>query len=288
MKNREKLKNLLIGEKALMVPGAYSALTAKLVEQTGFSAVYLTGFGTAAHLLGKPDYGLVTMNEMVSQVKTMCQAIDIPLIADADTGYGNEINVRRTVEEYELAGAAAIQLEDQVFPKRCGHMNGKLVIPMEEHVRKIKAAVSSRNDTKFLIMSRTDARAVNGLDDAIRRGYASLEAGADILFIEAPQSIKELEIIGQTFHGVPLVANMVENGKTPYLYAKELEQMGYKIIVYPVTLLFTATFAIQEGLKKLRENGKSEAFSSQMVSFEEFNEIVGLSKYREWEKSFQN
>lgn len=286
MNKRQHLKNLLMGDKALMVPGAYSALTARLVEQSGFPAVYLTGFGTAAHLLGKPDYGLVTMSEMVTTVKTMCQVTTIPLIADGDTGYGNEINVQRTVQEYELAGAACIQLEDQTFPKKCGHMNGKQVIPMEDHARKIKAAVSSRNDSNFLIMARTDSRAVNGLDDALRRGYAYLEAGADILFIEAPQSIEELEVIGRNFQGVPLVANMVENGRTPNLHINTLKQMGFKIVVYPVTSLFTATLAIQEGLKGLKENGISEPSSSKMVSFQDFTEIVGLSEFQEWEKSF--
>jgi 2,3-dimethylmalate lyase len=286
MNKRLHLKNLVMGEKALMVPGAYSALTAKLVEQSGFPAVYLTGFGTAAHLLGKPDYGLVTLSEMANTVKTICQATDIPLIADGDTGYGNEINVQRTIQEYELAGAACIQLEDQVSPKKCGHMNGKQVIPMEDHVRKIKAAVSSRNDSNFLIMARTDARAVNGLDDALRRADAYLGAGADILFIEAPQSIEELEIIGRTFPGVPLVANMVENGKTPNLHINELEQLGFKIVVYPVSMLFTATLAIQEGLQRLKENGISEPSPSKMVTFQDFTEIVGLSKYQEWEKNF--
>lgn len=286
MDQRERFRLLLKGDKPIMAPGAYNGLTAKLVEQAGFPAVYMTGFGTSANLLGKPDYGYLTLSEMVMNAKNMVRAVSIPLIADADTGYGNVINVQRTVEEYEQAGVASIHLEDQVFPKKCGHMNGKQVIPTEEHVQKIKAAVATRKDPNFLIIARTDARAVHDLEDAIERGKAYADAGADLLFIEAPQSVQEMEKICRSFPDVPLVANMVEHGKTPFLLIEELRQLGFKLVIYPVSVLFSATFAVQETLRKLAENGTTEVSLPRMTKFPEFNELIGLQEVIDWEKQF--
>src|SRR6266576_4396590 len=212
------LRELLAGPDMLVVPGAYDALSARLIAQAGFPAVYMTGFGTAASVLGQPDVGLLTMSEMVSRAAAIASVVaDLPLIADADTGYGNPINVRRTIREYERAGVAGLHIEDQVWPKKCCHMEGKQVIPMDEMAQKIRAAVDARQDPDFVIIARTDANAVHGLEDAIRRGKAYHEAGADVIFIEAPRSIAELQVIKQKFPDVPLLYNWAESGKTPLL-----------------------------------------------------------------------
>lgn len=286
MRKRQVLQQLLTREKPIMVPGAYNGLTAKLIEQAGFEVAYMTGYGTAANILGKPDYGYLTLTEMAQNAKNMASAIEIPLIADGDTGFGNIINVQRTVQEYELAGVSAIHLEDQVFPKRCGHMEGKQVIAVKEHAQKIKAAVTSRNDENFLIIARTDARAVHGFNDAIERGKAYADAGADILFIEAPQSIKEMEAIYKAFPDIPLVANMVEHGKTPFLTIEELGQMGFKLVLYPVSVLFAATYAVKEMLETLSKHGTIEPSMGRMTKFPEFNKLIGLDDVMEWEKAF--
>src|SRR5438309_2364652 len=200
MRTTTRLRELLAGPDLIVAPGAYDALSARLIAQAGFLAVYMTGFGTAASILGQPDVGLLTMSEMVSRAVALAAVIgDIPLIADADTGYGNPINVRRTIQEYERAGVAALHIEDQIWPKKCGHMEGKQVIPLPEMVQKIHAAVDARRDPDFIIIARTDANAVNGLDDALQRAKAYQEAGADVLFIEAPRSPAELQTIAKTF-----------------------------------------------------------------------------------------
>src|SRR5256884_1173042 len=214
MLNTARLRELLVQRGLLVAPGAYDALSARLIAQAGFQAVYMTGFGTAASVLGQPDVGLLTMSEMVSRAAALAAVTgDVPLIADADTGYGNPINVRRTIREYERAGVAALHIEDQVWPKKCGHMEGKQVIPMQEMVQKIHAAVEARQDPDFVIIARTDANAVNGFGDALQRGKAYREAGADVLFIEAPRSLTELSTIAQTFPDVPLLFNWAESGK---------------------------------------------------------------------------
>src|SRR6516164_7074914 len=218
MRVTARLRELLAGPDLLVIPGAYDALSARLIAQAGFAAVYMTGFGTSASVLGQPDVGLLTMSEMVSRAAALASACgDLPLIADADTGYGNPINVQRTIHEYERAGVAGLHLEDQVLPKKCGHMEGKQVIPMDEMVQKIRAAVDARQDHDFVIIARTDANAVYGLEDALLRGKAYHEAGADVIFIEAPRSIAELRAIKQAFHDVPLLYNWAESGKTPLL-----------------------------------------------------------------------
>src|SRR5437588_6397194 len=220
MRATRRLRELLAGPEMLVVPGAYDSLSARLIAQSGFPSIYMTGFGTAASVLGQPDVGLLTMSEMVSRAAAISAVIasvagDLPLIADADTGYGNPINVRRTIHEYERAGVAGLHIEDQVWPKKCGHMEGKQVIPMDEMVQKVRAAVEARQDPDFVIIARTDANAVHGLEDAIRRGKAYHEAGADVIFIEAPRSITELRSIAQAFPGLPLLFNWAALGTTP-------------------------------------------------------------------------
>src|SRR5437667_1098898 len=218
-----RLRKLLSSSEPIVAPGAYDALSARLIAQAGFQVVYMTGFGTAASVLGQPDVGLLTMSEMVSRAAALAAVVgDVPLIADADTGYGNPINVRRTVREYERVGVAAIHIEDQVWPKKCGHMEGKQVIPVDEMVQKIRAAVDARQDPDFAIIARTDANAVYGLEDALLRGQAYREAGADAIFIEAPRSIAELQAIKQAFPDVPLLYNWAESGKTPLLPLEEI------------------------------------------------------------------
>src|SRR5437773_11911830 len=234
MLNTTRLRELLVQRDLLVAPGAYDALSARLIAQAAFPAVYMTGFGTAASVLGQPDVGLLTMSEMVSRAAALAAVVgDRPLIADADTGYGNPINVRRTIREYERAGVAGVHIEDQVWPKKCGHMEGKQVIPMDEMVQKVRAAVEARKDPDFVIIARTDANAVHGLEDAIRRGKAYYEAGADVIFIEAPRSMIELRSIAQAFPGVPLLFNWAESGKTPPLPLEEIRALGFKLVIFP-------------------------------------------------------
>src|ERR1700736_2962192 len=230
MRTTTQLRQLLADPDLIIAPGAYDALSARLIAQAGFSTVYMTGFGTAASVLGQPDVGLLTMSEMVSRAAALASVVgDIPLIADADTGYGNPINVRRTIQEYERAGVAAVHIEDQIWPKKCGHMEGKQVIPIDEMVQKVRAAVDARQDPDFVIIARTDANAVNGLEDALRRGRAYRDAGADVIFIEAPRSMEELQAIVQAFPGVPLLYNWAESGKTPLLSLDEIRTLGFKL-----------------------------------------------------------
>src|SRR5256714_10439484 len=262
MLNTTRLRELLVQRDLLVAPGAYDALSARLIAQAGFPAVYMTGFGTAASVLGQPDVGLLTMSEMVSCAAALAAVIgDVPLIADADTGYGNPINVRRTIHEYERASVAGLHIEDQVWPKKCGHMEGKQVIPIDEMVQKIRAAVDARQDPDFVIIARTDANAVNGLEDALLRGQAYHEAGADVIFIEAPRSITELRAIKQTFPDVPLLYNWAESGKTPLLPLEEIHALGFKLVIFPVSMLFAATQALLYLLEALKQGQTSLAFA---------------------------
>src|SRR5579872_4724916 len=237
-----RLRELLAQPDLLVAPGAFDALSARLIAQAEFPAVYMTGFGTTASVLGQPDVGLLTLSEMVSRAAVLASVTGaIPLIADADTGYGNPINVQRTIREYECAGVAALHIEDQIWPKKCGHMEGKQVIPVDEMVQKIRAAVDARQDPDFVIIARTDANAVYGLADALHRGRAYREAGADVIFIEAPRSIEELRTIAQAFPDVPLLFNWAESDKTPLLSLEETHALGFKLVIFPVSLLFAAT-----------------------------------------------
>ena len=282
-----RLRELLAQPDLLVAPGAYDALSARLIAEAGFPAVYMTGFGTAASVLGQPDVGLLTMSEMVSRAAALAAVIgERPLIADADTGYGNPINVRRTVHEYERAGVAAIHIEDQVWPKKCGHMEGKQVIPLDEMVQKIRAAVDARRDADFVVIARTDANAVYGLEDALRRGQAYREAGADVIFIEAPRSLEELRAIAQTFPDVPLLYNWAESGKTPLLSLEEIHALGFKLVIFPASLLFAATHTLLSLLEVLKQGQTPTVFAERMISFSQFTDQVGLPDIQSLERRY--
>ncbi len=287
MRVTTRLRQLLAGPDLVVVPGAYDALSARLIAQAGFPAVYMTGFGTAASVLGQPDVGLLTMSEMVSRAAALAAVIgDLPLIADADTGYGNPINVRRTIREYERTGVAGVHIEDQVWPKKCGHMEGKQVIPMDEMVQKVRAAVDARQDPDFVIIARTDAIAVYGLEDALRRGQAYHEAGADIVFIEAPRSSEELRAIKLAFSDVPLLFNWAESGKTPLLSLDEIRSLGFKLVIFPVSMLFAASHAMLSLLEVLKRGETPTPFAGQMVTFSQFTDAVGLPEIQALERRY--
>lgn len=287
MKKTEKLRNLLKDEKLLVAPGAYDVLSAKVIEKTGFNAVYMTGYGTSASVLGQPDVGLLTMSEMVKRAGDIANAVSVPVIADADTGYGNPLNVRRTVVEYEKAGVAGIQLEDQVFPKKCGHMLGRKLIPAEEMVQKIKAAVDVRKDNDFVVVARTDARTNYGLKEALFRGEIYKEAGADVLFIESPESAEEMRIIAQTFKGTPTLANMLEGGRTPNLTTVELEKIGFAIAIYCTGPLYASIKAVRDYLNELKTMKSTTRKYNDMITFEEFNKLIGLPEYYKLEEKYK-
>ena len=285
MKQTSVLRQLLAGKGIVVAPGAHDALTAKIIEKTGFPAVYMTGYGQAASHLGKPDVGLLTMSEMVARAANIVEAVNIPVIADADTGFGNAVNVMRTVREYEKAGVAAIQLEDQVAPKKCGHMTGRQVVPQAEMAGKIKAAVDARRDEELLIIARTDARTVHGIEEALARGKAYEEAGADILFIESPESLEEMKKITSSFK-VPVLANMVEGGRTPLLPVSELAALGYNLVIFPTASTYTMARAMTSLMESLRKTGTTAGMMEQMVTFTEFNELIGLPAIRELESTY--
>ena len=279
------LRDLLKSPEILIAPGAHNAFTAKIIEQAGFKAVYMTGSGAAMDLLGSPDLGFLTMSEMVAHARNIVQATSLPVIADADTGYGNALNVMRTVREYEGAGVAGLHIEDQVAPKRCGHFSGKEVISREEMIGKIKAALDSRRDQNLVVIARTDARAVLGLQEAIERGVAYAEAGADMIFVDAPESAEELSLIARSIPA-PLMANLSEGGKTPLLSAQELQDMGYKLVIYPRSAAGAAAKAIQELMAVLKRDGTTEKYLDRIISFEGRNQITGLAYYRELDKKY--
>lgn len=285
MGKAKKLRELLAENKIIMAPGAYDAWSARLIEKAGFPVVYMTGYGVSASVLGRPDIGLISMQEMAEAAKNICNCTSVPVIADADNGYGNTLNVIRTVTEYEMAGVAGIQLEDQVMPKRCGHMEGKQVIPKEEMVAKIRAAVYARKDPDTVIIARTDAVAVNGYDDAIDRAIAYREAGADVIFVEAMQNQQQVENAAKLVKA-PLFANMVEHGKTPLDTAENLYKMGFHIAIYPVAPLYAATKALSEMLAVLKEKEDLRPCMEYEVDFPTFNEMIGLHELRALEKSF--
>lgn len=270
----------------MVAPGAYDCLSAVLIEQAGFDVVYMTGYGAAASYLGCPDVGIVSSTEEISQAHRIVQAVNVPVIADADTGYGNALNVIHTVNELEQAGVSAMQIEDQVSPKRCGHMEDKAVIETEEMVEKIRAIVETRHSPDFLIIARTDARAVEGLESALKRARRYREAGADVLFVEAPQSEEEVVAIAQAFPDVPLLLNWLEGGKTPPLTRERLKELGFRLIIFPLSTLFTATRAIKESLAQIRAQGTPIPVLNRMVSFQEFTDIVGLPEIQEIRSRF--
>ena len=282
MNIRKQFRRLVEAEEILVMPGAYDALSAKLIEAAGFDAAYLTGYGQAASKLGAPDVGLMSMAEMLERTADMVAAVNIPVACDADTGFGNTVNVIRTIREYERAGAAAIQLEDQIMPKKCGHMLGRQIISAEEMAEKIRGAVAARSDPDFLIIARTDARTTHGVEEAIRRGKLYEEAGADIIFIESLESVEEMKQINREITK-PTIANMVEGGRTPFLSAKELQEIGYNMVVYHIATLYTATKAVYDMLVNFRKNGTPAAYKDKMVDFSQFNEFIGLPAIRKIE-----
>ena len=282
-----RLRSLLAASDLVQVPGVYDALGARIVEAAGFPAVYMTGFGSSAGLLGRPDVGLLTGSEMVENARRIVQAVRLPVIADADTGYGNPLNTMRTVELYESAGVAAIHIEDQVAPKKCGHMDGKQVIPAGERAPKLRAARRARRDPDFMLIARTDARAVLGLGEALRRGRLYAEAGADMLFIEAPESEAECEAVGRAFPDVPLLFNWADSGKTPALPLDRIRTLGYRLVIYPISTLLAATRAMQAVVATIARDGTPAGYSKQMPTFAEFNEFIGLPVVRELEQEFR-
>jgi 2,3-dimethylmalate lyase len=279
------LRARLAQPEILVAPGAPDALTARVIQQAGFEAVYVTGAGFANAGLGLPDLGLASMTEVVEQVRRIAAAVDVPVIADADTGYGNALNVVRTVRELERAGAAAIQIEDQVSPKRCGHFEGKEVVPTGEMLGKIAGARYARRHPDLVLIARTDARAVEGLDRAIARGRAYAAAGADVVFVEAPRSVDELRALPAAIPA-PLLANMVEGGQTPLLGADELQAMGYRVVIFANTALRVAARAVQDAMRVLRQEGTTRSLLERMLSWDERQRLVGLPDYEALARRF--
>jgi 2,3-dimethylmalate lyase len=281
-----RLRALLAAGTPVLAPGAFDALSARLIEQAGFDCVYMTGFGTTASVLGRPDVGLLGCAEMAGNARHLVQAIDVPLIADADTGYGNAINVIRTVQEYEQAGVAGLHLEDQILPKRCGHMSGKQVVPTSEMVGKIEAAAAARRDPDLVLIARTDARAVEGLDGALTRARAYRNAGADLLFVEALESAEEIEIVARELGDERLVFNWVEGGRTPPLPHERLAELGFALVLMPLTALLAATKAIQAALGHVRLAGTPLPVLDRLNTFDEFLDTIGLPEVRNLEQRF--
>jgi len=281
-----RLRALLDSGQLIVAPGAFDPLSARLVEEAGFPAVYMTGFGTSAALIGRPDVGLLTMTEMAGNAGRIAACVDIPVIADADTGYGNPLNVIRTVGAYEAAGAAGIHIEDQVAPKKCGHLEGKLVIPAEEMAEKVRAAVDARTQPEFVIIARTDARAVEGLERSIERGRIYREAGADVLFIEALTSEAEAEEVVKAFPGVPLLFNWAEGGKTPPISLDRLRELGYRIVIFPISTLLAATGAMRWILQEIARAGTPAAALHELPTFAEFVDFIGLAQVRKAEQRY--
>jgi len=281
-----RLRALLESAETIVAPGAFDPLAARLVEEAGFPAVYMTGFGTSAALLGRPDVGLLTMTEMAGNAGRIAGCVDIPVIADADTGYGNALNVIRTVGSYEAAGVAGIHIEDQVAPKKCGHMEGKLVIPADEMAAKVRAAVEARSQPEFVIIARTDARAVEGLDRALDRARMYRDAGADVLFIEALVSEAEVEQAALAFPDVPLLFNWAEGGKTPPVSLARLTELGYRIVIFPIGTLLAATAAMRAVLAEIARAGTPAAALAGLPSFAEFVDFIGLPEVRETEQRY--
>jgi 2,3-dimethylmalate lyase len=285
-KHKISLRRQIEDKKKIMVlPGVFDALSARIAEKVGFDAIFQTGYGSAATLLGMPDYGFLNAGETIDNARRIIRAVNIPVIVDVDTGYGNPLNVWRLVSDLQSLGATGIFLEDQVWPKRCGHMIGKEVVSKDDYIMKLKAALEARVSRDFIIVARTDARAPLGLDEAIERGRAYHKAGADVIFIEAPKSIEELKKIAKAIDA-PLVANMIEEGLTPNLPSKDLLKMGYRIVVFPLSGLYAATFAIKQVFLELKNTGATQEGRGMMVTFKDFNKFVDLQKYAALEKRY--
>ena len=275
---KAKLVRRHITEKGqLVMPGVFDALSAKIASRAGFEVIFITGYSLSATLLGEPDFGLLTQTEVVNAAQRICSVVDTPVIVDADTGYGNAINVIRTVQDLIRAGAAGMFLEDQVWPKRCGHMKGKQVIPVDEQLKKLRAAIEARSNHDFYIVARTDSRQALGLTEAITRGIAFKQAGADAVFVEAPESKEEMKEIARQVPG-PLVANMLERGVTPLMGPQELHELGFDLIVWPLAPLYSIAKSLTEVYSTLRSDGSTTKILDRLMPFDEFNEIVGLKE----------
>ena len=285
MNSRQILKQLFKRDRLLVAPGCFDGLSARLVEEAGFEAAYLSG-GAVARSMGIPDIGLVTMSEVIERAAQVVAAVKIPIIADADTGYGNAVNLVRSVREFERTGVAAIHIEDQITPKRCGHLDGKEVIPLAEMENKLHAALTNRNDPDFLIIARTDARGVHGFDDAISRGRAFAKLGVDAIFVEAPQSEAELEEIPRALPDVPLLVNVFKGGKTPMLPVDRLQQMGYRIAIYPSETQRAAIHAMRQALALLKREGTTEKMDDALTTFKERDKVVGLDEWQRLERQY--
>ena len=282
----KKLSRMIKSKKPLVIPGVYDAIGAKIAEKVGFDAMFQTGYGTSATLFGMPDYGFIGATETVDNARRISNAISVPLIVDSDTGYGNALSVWKLVKELESAGAAGIFLEDQKWPKRCGHMQGKEVIPQEEYTEKLGAAIDARENKDFIIVARTDSRAMEGLEAAIERGIQNKKTGADAVFIEAPRTLDEMKKIGKEIKA-PLVANMIEGGATPMNSSQTLNKIGFNIILYPLSVLFANTFATMNILQELKNTGTTSKYKQKIVNFDQFNSLVELDKFKKMETKYK-
>ena len=284
MSTSKKLRTLLKDNKSVVVPGVHDPMSAKIFQDAGFPVLFTGGFSLSASTLGVPDIGLLTMSENIERVRRVTNTIDIPLIADMDTGYGSPLNVIRTVQECVNSGVAGIILEDQSWPKKCGHMEGKSVISNEEHVEKIKAAVHARGDSELVIIARTDSRATHSLEEAIRRGKNLEESGADVIFIEAPQTEEEIRTIGKEIK-LPMLINLIEGGKTPNLPISDLEELGFRLILYPLTSIFATAYSMQKLASHVRSEKTTRGYD-EILTFSEFENVVDLQKYKDLDSKF--
>jgi carboxyvinyl-carboxyphosphonate phosphorylmutase len=285
MEKTSLLKKLILDKEILVMPGAHDALSAKIIERVGFKAVTMGGYAASAASIAKPDVSLLTFTEYVNIARNIVEAVDLPLFVDGDTGHGNVTNVQRTVRVFENAGVAGLFIEDQVFPKRCGHMEGKQIISTEEMVAKIKAAVDARVDQDLVIMARTDAVATDGLDEAIERGNRYAEAGADLIFVEAPTSREDMLRSNREINA-PTNAIQIEGGKTPLLTVKELEELGFNVVVYPNVTVYATAWALKGLWEGLKRNGSTKHWQDKIIPFDDFNDLVGLNKVRELESYY--
>ena len=284
MSKSKKLRTLLKDNKSVVVPGVHDPMSAKIFQDAGFPVLFTGGFSLSASTLGVPDIGLLTMSENIERVRRVTNTIDIPLIADMDTGYGSPLNVIRTVQECVNSGVAGIILEDQSWPKKCGHMEGKSVISNEEHVEKIKAAVHARGDSELVIIARTDSRATHSLEEAIRRGKNLEDSGADVIFIEAPQTEDEIRTIGKEIK-LPMLINLIEGGKTPNLPISDLEELGFRLILYPLTSIFATAYSMQKLASHVRSEKTTRGYD-EILTFSEFENVVDLQKYKDLDSKF--
>jgi carboxyvinyl-carboxyphosphonate phosphorylmutase len=285
MKKTSLLKKLILDKEILVMPGAHDALSAKIIERVGFKAVTMGGYAASAASIAKPDVSLLTFTEYVNIARNIVEAVDLPLFVDGDTGHGNVTNVQRTVRVFENAGVAGLFIEDQVFPKRCGHMEGKQIISTEEMVAKIKAAVDARVDQDLVIMARTDAVATDGLDEAIERGNRYAEAGADLIFVEAPTSREDMLRSNREINA-PTNAIQIEGGKTPLLTVKELGELGFNVVVYPNVTVYATAWALKGLWEGLKRNGSTKHWQDKIIPFDDFNDLVDLNKVRELESYY--